>query len=216
MPHRHPYVEDDNNIDASTVADLYAEAEAALKKIERQSEAMHVPTLNQLRYAGCHITRYIRDIENNKHELAKAANHCKRATYDVYETGITVFLLKLNKFITDYESVVITDVISEWTNDLQTIRSIRNFVYERDENSRGNHYKICEEHYDNLEGIVAKAIAARSELNKLIKRRRMQIIMFVASLIVLLIAVLGFFGIKDIYSFSSQQKTSKPAIVHAP
>ncbi len=212
MPHRHSYVEDYNNIDASTVADLYADAEAGLKKIERQSEAMHVPTLNQLRYAGCHITRYIRDVDNNKHELTKAANHCKRATYDVYETGITVFLLKLYKFETDYESVVITNIIPEWTNDLKTIRSIRNFVFERDENSRGDHYKICEEHYDNLEDIVARATVARSELNKLIKKRRLQVITFVASLIV----VLGFLGFKDIHSFSSQQKTSNPAVVHAP
>ena len=99
---------------------------------------------------------------------------------------------------------------------LQSIRSIRNFVYKRDENSRGDHYQVCEEHYITLEDIVAKTTVARSELNKLIKKRRLQIISFVTGLIVLLIAILGFFGFKDINSFSAQKKESKPVVVHSP
>ncbi|RJQ20295.1 MAG: hypothetical protein C4560_05210 [Nitrospiraceae bacterium] len=197
MPHQHFYV-DQNSIDANIVAELYAQAEQALKKIERHLEAVSVPTLNQLRYAGCHLARYLRSdgSNTNKDELLKAANHCKRAIYDVYETGISFFLLNLDKFKDDYKSVVITDVMSDWITDLETIESIRDRASETSRNNPGDHFREFEEMFDQLKAIVKKASIARTELNKQLKAQRRNSAIFWITVLTFLFLIFGFQGIK--------------------
>lgn len=46
------------------IVELFNEAEAAIKYIEDYQEELVVPPVNQLRYAGNHLVRYLADHKN--------------------------------------------------------------------------------------------------------------------------------------------------------
>lgn len=231
MPNKHVYVKSDN-VDEKRVADLYAQAERGIKRVERRFEAITIPSINQLRYAGCHLSRYFLELDHKK-ELLRSANHCKRAIYDVYETGISYYLIKLDKFTEDYQNVVITDVLPDWVKLFEEIENIREFIIDRQDqedvsngstdqvsdscsdsdcessNDRHDYYQTCEDSFDKLRDIFKTATISRSELNKLIKKQRRNIIIFVTSLIGFIILLLGFLGYKDIDSFTSKKDEIK-------
>jgi hypothetical protein len=188
MPNPFLYV-DPANVDANTVASLYKKAEEALKIIERTQEELIIPTVNQLRYAGCHLSRYVQD-QSNKDELVKAANHCQRAIYDAYEAGIYYFSSNFNLFCEDYKEVVISDVLVDWVEIRQKVTNIKHFVSNPD-NFRDT--DTCEQYFLGLRDIIDKIEHARDDLNKIIKKQRNQSYVIWLTLIGTVFAALAFF-----------------------
>ncbi len=92
---------------------LFTEAERAIKEVEDTGGELIVPAVNQLRYTGNHLIRYLSDpaVEAARYELADAIKHCKRATYDAYEAAILHQLMELKKFKDDYRKTQITTII---------------------------------------------------------------------------------------------------------
>ncbi|MBE0508349.1 MAG: hypothetical protein IBX50_16800 [Marinospirillum sp.] len=60
---------------------LFSEAEAKVKEAEEIDGAISVPSINELRYVGYHLTRALanKDPREVEQELTKAANHARRA-----------------------------------------------------------------------------------------------------------------------------------------
>jgi len=157
------------------IRSLFTEAENAIKEVEDTGGELVVPAINQLRYTGNHLIRYLSDPDDKRapEELADAAKHCKRATYDAYEAAILNQLLEYNKFKDDYRKTVITFVLPGFANIAANIEQARGFVRNNNKSkTRGEAYQTCREHLRTIVANVGQLNACRDELNKQIIRDR--------------------------------------------
>lgn len=156
----------------SEIVALFTEAEEAIKYIEDFGENLIVPAVNQLRYAGNHLVRYLSS-SAEVDELRDAEKHAKRATYDAYEAAIFYHLLEYNKFHDDYRKVVISQVIPNYSDIQISIESSRSFVRANGgSKTRGENYKDGRTHLEKLINETQKLSISRDELNKLMKKER--------------------------------------------
>jgi len=192
------------DITATDVATLFNKAEKALKKVERIHADLIIPSINELRYAGCHLTRHIQSPVDHS-ELIQAANHCKRAMYDCYEAGIYHFLNSVNLFQKDYRNIVISDVMPEWITLKVRISEIKTFFSDVDTEKREALFLQCEQYFNELGIILGKLDSAREDLNKKIKKERIQTLVVWMTLFMLLLVTLTFFGLNRTNSSPAKQ-----------
>ena len=87
----------------------YEAADEQIKQCERYTLALPSAAVNQMRYAGSHLLKFIKGGTENANDdikresIAKATNHCKRATFDALETLIFAQL----EFISDFHGTEI-------------------------------------------------------------------------------------------------------------
>ncbi len=163
---------DDDQELLAYISKLFREAEIAIKEIEDFGSELVVPAINQLRYCGNHLVRYLSDT-GNKEELEDSVKHCKRAAYDAYESAIVYHLLEFKKFKEDYRKVQITPVIPDYADIQQKIKQARDFIRNNNESkTRGEFYKDGRKHLQLLAGNVEKLNSNRDELNKAIRKER--------------------------------------------
>jgi L-rhamnose mutarotase len=198
MPSPECYI--DKPVSKQEVITLFSQAESSLKKLERTCGETLIAAINQLRYAGHHLAKFI-DRQENK-ELEKVANHCKRALYDIYEAGILFYLKEFEGFNVDYAKVNKSDVLPDWIKYLQKIKEIKEFIIDRNnykktiqdndiENESFNllntSHVECAEKLEVLKDICYTLDVAREELNlKINKERKVFIIGWLAILATLL------------------------------
>lgn len=77
-------------------AKLFAEAELLEKELEIEVSSYFQPSINELRYAGKHISIYLVTHEQNDYE--KAISHVLRAVYDARDMLMLLYLEKINDF----------------------------------------------------------------------------------------------------------------------
>jgi len=153
------------------ISKLFTEAERAIKYVEDFDGVLTVPAVNQLRYCGNHLVRYLATVDPD--ELRDALKHVKRATYDAYEATIIYQLLEYDKFKDDYRMVLISKVISDYTQIQEKIENARSFVRQNDQSkTRGDNYRNGKEHLDQIVCGVRLLNTSREELNKLITKER--------------------------------------------
>ncbi|MDO5580662.1 MAG: hypothetical protein Q4G69_05975 [Planctomycetia bacterium] len=112
-------------------ADSFKEAEEFIKKAEVDTKnrytagivkisGVFLPAIDELRYAGCHISRYIQQKSKKqpkkelKDELTKAIEHCKRAKFDAIDCIIQFYLQECAQFQNDYKGITIGDIIPDY------------------------------------------------------------------------------------------------------
>ncbi len=191
------------------VAELFKEAEDAIKEIEDIGNELVVPAVNQLRYCGNHLVRYLSD-QSDKEELQDAAKHCKRAAYDAYEAAITYHLLEFNKFKDDYRKVQVSTVISDYADIKHRIVQARQFIRNNNESkTRGDFYQDGREHLNVLAENVEKLNTNRDDLNMLIVKERRTLLLQVIG---------GLAGIATIFAlvFSLTNNCDEPAALPVP
>ncbi len=165
------------------ICSLFKEAERAIKEIEDIGNELIVPAVNQLRYTGNHLVRYLAD-PDNKSELFDAEKHCKRATYDAYEAAILYYLNLFHKFKDDYRRVTITTVLPDYPDLCLEVDKARKLIRDNNKSkTRGEFYQQCREHLEVIAGNVKKMDACRDELNKLIKKEWRQLALLVCGVI---------------------------------
>lgn len=176
---------------------LFAEAEAAIKEVELEQAELIIPAVNELRYAGYHISKYINEPEAID-ELDRAIGHCKRARYDAYEAGIIYYHREFSMFCKDYKTVVITEVLPEYIKYHQEVENAKKFIKETDKETKDIYYQQCSEIFKTMIRISKEIAIAREELNKLLKKERRQsfIAIFTAALtaLALVFSVYSFFN----------------------
>lgn len=158
------------------LSDLFAKAEQVIKRIEHVDGELIVPAVNQLRYCGNHLTRYLADPSKTE-ELDDAGKHCRRATYDAYEASIIYYILSFNKFKDDYSTVVVSEVIPDYSEICRSVNEARSFISNMQGKARGIHYADCEQHLNIISDHIDRLNAARDELNKLLRRERRNFIL---------------------------------------
>ncbi len=132
--------------------EAFERAEDAAKFAERVSGEVAIPSVNQLRYALCHL------MENDA-EAAK--RHCIRARYDAYEAAVGYFL--------DYVRSFLGQRIPQETLD----RFLPNWKEYRAAFIRGRDYlsrmrKLRDEDktaFSTAEGIIGELISIRGEID---------------------------------------------------
>jgi len=167
---------------------LYFQAEKKLKKIETVIGRLAIPPLNEFRYAGCHIARYLSGEEESN--ISDAERHCKRAIYDSMEIGISYYLDEIGNFREDYKLIPITDVVNGYVEDCQKIREIQNFISSYNRHQLENSWEVVQANFDVLEKINDKLEAARPELNKKILNWRRNIAIGLGCFVVTVISIL--------------------------
>ncbi len=137
---------EDDQKQLAHIGELFNEAEIAIKEIEDFGSELVVPAVNQLRYCGNHLVRYLSDTDN-KEELEDSVKHCKRAVYDAYEASIVYHLLEFKIFKEDYRKVQVAIVIPDYADIQQDIRQARDFIRNNNESkTRGEFYKNGRKH----------------------------------------------------------------------
>lgn len=174
------------DIDATILRDKFKLAEKAIKTIEVYHDDLVIPAVNQLRYAGFHLTKYLVNQEDGT-QLPKAAFHCERAAYDALETGLTYLAEQFQTFEDDYHDVQIVPQVPEFHEFKREYREIQAFVIEHSNNEeRQSHTEECFMHYERLKEIVEELDLTRDELNKekdkqRTSSRRFQIVAIIAA-----------------------------------
>jgi hypothetical protein len=175
----------------------FKKAEKAVKEVEYIHAELTMPAVNELRYAGYHVSNYLENTELLD-ELNRAVGHCKRAIYDAYEASILYNIKEFRAFKEDYGTVVISDVLTDYTNLHYRVTTILEFLRSIDKETKDQHYEACKQHHQELKDIVIKLDSSREELNKKIRIERKKSFVAIASIALAVlsavIALVSYFG----------------------
>lgn len=154
----------------------FEKAENRLKLIERQNiqEGIDIPSINELRYAACHIIRALKENDSEspedtqEEEIKRAIRHCQRASYDAIEAGILSQLYIVKEFQEEYKNIVISTVIKDWNEILITANNINKTIQDvKINDEKEDNYEIIHENHIQLEKHTRNFGIYREELNKI-------------------------------------------------
>lgn len=175
---------------------LFSEAEAKVKEAEGIDGAISVPSINELRYVGYHLTRALanEDPREVEQELTKAANHARRAIYYASEAQIIFLLEKVKDFhVRDRQSASVTDVISDYLTLMECAEAAKQQIAAtRSKNipvDRPDYYQLCQPHIDSLKKIVLRLELAEPEIYKKERQSARNFMIAIAALVATLLGV---------------------------
>jgi len=154
------------------IIDLFDEAEAKLKEIEQLSSELSIPSVNELRYVGYHLTKALcsQSEDDFSDEVDRAERHAKRAIYDANEIGLIYLLEQVQLFQADYaKSTEIIDVIPDYIKLCRRVDEASDFmrnIRENNHKERDKYYAECGPHCVALKEIYQTLTLARPEINK--------------------------------------------------
>ena len=159
---------------AAEAVEFFQEAESVLKDLEhRYHRDLLVPAINQLRYAGKHLSRIIANEGDCNEEIKDAIKHCKRSIYDSYELEVIFLVEMFDRFQLDYQLVVISeDILPDYNKIVQRFDDALDFIGAIKANSREDYYDQCREHVKVLRQSYRAVKAARHPLNALMNQER--------------------------------------------
>lgn len=141
------------------IIDLFDEAELKIKEIERLCGELTIPSLNQLRYVGYHLTKAIIHDDNQvvfDEELKCSKNHAKRAIYDTYEAGILYLLEKIEDFqLKTADSSQTINALPNYTELCVKAQAASDFLQKvrLEKKEREEYYDKCEPHISALKNV---------------------------------------------------------------
>lgn len=178
------------------LAALFHEAEREIKRLEHLVDKLPIPSINELRYAGHHLSRAWQarqreDASACHDELDRATKHCKRAIYDAHEIGIQHHLLRIKQFQEDYRKTVISNVVHGYHDMRRDVNEANRFIAEIADQFRGDrdgYYEKCSHHFEAAGRIADTLEAARDDLNAKIRQDRWKVFGSLAAIAATLLA----------------------------
>lgn len=143
---------------------LYDAAEADIKKAEIFQGQLSIPAVNELRYAGQHLLRYL--VDPHPDQLLSAQKHCLRARYDAAEGPILYFLKRIEEFQYRYADQVIPEVVPGYVDLMVTTEGIKQQIFGISKESREEYAALAGGYIDQLARINHTLEIAAVELNK--------------------------------------------------
>jgi hypothetical protein len=188
------------------VAGLFDRAEGLLKSLESvrldgQYIGLFMPTVNELRYAGRHLSDCLlcTDARKITENLQKAKSHCQRAIYDACDAHLQALMFEFTMFREDFRKVVISDIMPEYLQILTAYEAAKTFL-EQGRGAGASREALYEEslrHREALERLCKNLPAAREDLNKRVRsfnkqatEQQIALVIGAAGLIVAALAVL--------------------------
>ena len=161
---------------AREVAELFRQAECAIKMAEELHSQIPFSAINELRYAGRRLTEWLS--RNEDEEFEKAVKHCRRATYDANEAQLLYYLEEIKKFQNDYRNIVISEVVPAYGEIICEVRKARDEInrMRASDMDRAEFYRQLAEYLDPIARNCLLLDSHREELNKKIKKERLQVI----------------------------------------
>jgi len=166
-------------------ANLFTEAEFLEKELEIEAASYFQPSINELRYAGKHISLYLVNQENSAYE--KAISHTLRAIYDARDMLILLYLEKINNFEKLYKSISITSCITNWAQVRAEVNKIKKLSANPEFK---NNRKEFDETYNALKDIWNLLEAAVPELDKQQNSNRKSLTITIISIIVAILSAI--------------------------
>lgn len=153
---------------------LFSRTENRIKSMEYDGEGLDIPAINELRYVGFHLLKYL--ISSSESELDKAVNHAKRAFYDACESSVVLHLSKIKEFEEKYQSVIsISDVIKDYPDRRAKAEQARRFLQDSDRQDKISFYAEAEQHLEILENLSLVLFASKGDLDAKIRDQRKQV-----------------------------------------
>ena len=151
-------VHQDNLGDFQALLNDFKEAENYIKISEISVGELDIPSINELRYFGYHLTKALSDssisVEKQREEIYKAKRHCNRASYDAIELGLLNCFEIIADFHCDYGSkIFIQEVIPNYIDKMTRVEEIKNIIAQGERIERGDYYKNCEQYLIELNEI---------------------------------------------------------------
>ena len=189
---------------------LFQQAEEKIKLVEKLSQELSIPAINELRYAGYHMTQYLSGNADAETELTKAQNHCKRAIYDAVEAGVTRQLELIKQFQDDFRLISLSEAIPGYKDIQKQIKGARDLILTpRDsKQDRAEYYEQCSTHLENLRVAHDDLELYREDLLKRLKRSNRDNRLLLATLIATVIGAT--FTVLSFYKPQSDIPTAPP------
>ncbi len=171
----------------SEINACFVEAEKALANARTkvssvdglQVEGLVFPAVNELRYAGKHLSEALLLGEGDAariEQLRKARNHCHRATYDARDAVVQFFLAELRLLDKTFKEspIPIMTVYQSYPDDKAALRKIQNDLVEeqRDKEKRGEYAARKDRQINALEEIRSKWDCARDDVFRICEQRK--------------------------------------------
>lgn len=166
----------------------FAEAEALLKRVERITCELPTTLINELRYAGSHLSRYIleHDVTKISHEIQKAKGHCERVKFDAYEIMLNYYLDNFIQFFDQFAGTTIplSEIIPGYLESKKVIREARDFVEEHTSKEERVQYSIHAKGYlEELKPLWDVYDDAREEIWKRVQNKRYKVLLTVGGIL---------------------------------
>ena len=134
---------------------LYNTAEADLKNVGRDKQVLVIAGVNQCRYVGQHLLRAILASEENviEDELDAARRHAQRAIYDINDSGIQYYIMKIDEIRNvHFPTVDFSQVVTNYNEIMKEIGAAKGFTETTAASleDRSRFYKESREHIGKL------------------------------------------------------------------
>ncbi|MEM5476058.1 hypothetical protein [Pacificibacter sp. AS14] len=149
----------------------YDAADLICQEVEKFRAQAGIPAINELRYAGYHLLKYVSEDPNDEDQAVSAINHVRRAAYEASESGILFALKIVRGFQTTYEQVTVGDVVDNWQTILRRCDEVQMNVVRNRENGEAqaaDHAQAMEA-FRELKEYCNILKYARDDLNKKLK-----------------------------------------------
>ncbi|MFJ4144433.1 hypothetical protein [Pseudomonas sp. NPDC089734] len=153
---------------------LFQLAEEKIKLVENLNQELSIPAINELRYAGYHMTQFLTCTgEEAEKQLGKAENHCKRAIYDAVEAGVTNQLEMIKTFQNDFRNVIISETITRYPQIRKELKAAQDLILAPKDpaKDRSEYYEQCSSHLEILRIARDELESYREELIQRIERQ---------------------------------------------
>lgn len=174
-------------------------ADKVMKQVQAFVDEAGIPAINELRYAGYHLLNALIPVNDKtlpQEELARAINHCKRATYEASEMGILIAFDKISMFKTDYSQVVVSQVVPDWQQILTKCDLCRDEITlaRQTGDDRSIDHGRFRDSFNELVSVCRKLDHARDDLNNLIEVKRTEARRYAVNVIIAIIGIVVAIG----------------------
>lgn len=157
------------------IKELYNTAEADLKNVGREKQAIVVTGINQCRYVGQHLLRALTTSDENSidENLDAALRHAQRAIYDINDSGIQYYIEQIDEIrLKHFPTVDFSSVIQNYNEIIEEIgeaRSLSETTAKSLEN-REQFYEDSREHVSKLRKYHQLLVEYRPDLVRAVKK----------------------------------------------
>ncbi len=178
------------------IKELYNTAEADLKNVGREKQAIVVTGINQCRYVGQHLLRALTTSDANSidENLDAALRHAQRAIYDINDSGIQYYIEQIDEIrLKHFPTVDFSSVIQNYNEIIEKIgeaRSLSETTAKSLEN-REQFYEDAREHVSRLRKYHQLLVEYRPDLVRAVKKENATKLYTWAGIAISLVAALA-------------------------
>ncbi|GBE10051.1 hypothetical protein BMS3Abin12_00609 [bacterium BMS3Abin12] len=179
---------------AGSVVRLFEQAESRIKELELlYGDGLACHPINQLRYAGYHITKAIAETNptGNAEQWKRATRHCQRAIYDASEMAIVYCLNEFKNFGDDYRTVDFSPTIPDYLDIVEKIEKAQNLLATTNHDTRYQKYKECDRLFTDIKPLIDRLNRSRLELNKRLRRNRINMLLVGATILLAIVGLIA-------------------------